>query len=76
MLAAPRLIRNQQVASSVRRSQTDVYSSALEIGNAVESVGYERAEAVCPRLAYGIQEVARSIRVSSTSKITHYLVLG
>ena len=24
----------------------------------------------------GIQEVARSIRVSSTSKISHYLVLG
>ena len=35
--------------------------------NAVESVGYKGAEAVCPRLGYGIQEVARSIRVSSSN---------
>ena len=37
-------------------------------------MGGERC--LCPRLAYGIQEVARSIRVSSTNKITHYLALG
>ena len=32
---------------------------------------YEREAVLCPRLAYGIQEVARSIRVSSTNKIVH-----